>query len=92
MPDHAADSQSEAFREAAPDELVTDEQIEAMLRSGELIDGTGAPRVSIDDYEFLRWDAARVGPKTLDEARAALAARVDDPSAPDNDPHAYDEV
>lgn len=39
-----------------------------------------------DDYEAGRgWDSGRDGPKTIGEARAALAARIADPAAPDSD-------
>jgi hypothetical protein len=66
--------------------------IAAMVRSGELRRATDAPSVSVDHYESVRWDAGRVEPKTVEQARAALAARVDDPAAPDTDPDAYNEA
>ena len=40
---------------------------------------------SVESYEFERWDAVRDGPKTLEQARVALHARIDDPTAPDDE-------
>lgn len=84
------DAQAEAFREASPDELTTDDEIAAMLASGELVDTTRHPIVTPDEWENRHWDAERSAPKTLDEARSALLARVEDPSAPDTDATVYD--
>jgi hypothetical protein len=91
MADHALDAQAHAFRAATDDDLVDDEQIAAMLRSGELANTTADPRVSVEAHEQAGWDAGRAEPKTIDEARAALAERVQDPTAPDDDPTAYDD-
>lgn len=46
-----------------------------------------------DAYEAEQWDTGRDGPKTIAEAREALAARIADPAAPDTDAEAgaYDE-
>jgi hypothetical protein len=47
-----------------------------------------------DEWHAEGWDANRQPPKTLDEAKAALAARVADPDAPDtvDHLHAYDDL
>lgn len=46
-----------------------------------------------DAYEADGWDIDRDGPKTIEQARETLAARIADPTAPDteNEAHAYDE-
>jgi len=78
------DLQSRAFREAtAADWAVTPELIE--------IDYEGLP-LTPDEWDDLRWDAQRGGPKSLAEAQAALRARVADPAAPDDDDTAYDDL
>lgn len=42
-----------------------------------------------DDWHAEGWDADRQPPKSLDEAKEALAARIADPSAPDTEEHAH---
>lgn len=46
------------------------------------------------EWHALEWDSERQPPKTIDEARAALNARVTDPDAPDSPEHVgvYDEL
>lgn len=90
MNDHELDSQSSAFRGAQPADLVTDEDMEGMVQDGDLILSTDAPVVSVDAYEAGGWDSGRESAKTLEEAKVALAARVQDPRAPDRDASAYD--
>jgi hypothetical protein len=53
-----------------------------------------APDKSPEEWDTTGWDAGRVGPKSLDEARAALADRIADPTAPDDTTVAgvYDET
>lgn len=87
------DPQSRAFREAT----------EADSWDGDLTTLPGAvvhePLTNVghivlpDEYEAAGWDSDRDGPKTLAEARHALAARIADPAAPDteDEAHAYDE-
>lgn len=84
------DLQAEAFRNADPADFTTDDEIADMLARGELADTTSAPTRTPDEWEEQRWDAERSAPKTLDEARAALQARVEDPAAPDTDATLYD--
>lgn len=108
MPDHDpqaaafhSDRQSQAFREASPEDRVLDEDLpghaEAMHHAppdgmplGDLIAEIKLP----DAWEAERWDAGRVGPKSLAEAREALAARIADSAAPDGPEvaGAYDDV
>lgn len=40
------------------------------------------------EYEADGWDTDRLGPKSVGEARAALAARIADPTAPDTEAEA----
>ena len=81
------DAQSRAFRDATPDEW--QESTLADNEHGTLddLDPDGARR-SVEEYEAAGWDAERTGPKTVDEARESLAARIADPSAPDTEDEA----
>lgn len=90
MAEHARDTQAEAFRGAGPDDWVTDDDLAAMHDSGELQTVTDAPVRTVYEHEVSGWDAERVGPKSLEQAKAALADRVDDPQAPDDDASLYD--
>lgn len=47
-----------------------------------------------EEWEVEEWDRGRETPKTVAEARAALAARIADPRAPDGDETAgaYDDM
>lgn len=75
------DAQSRAFRENPIP--VLDHEIPELAER--IHDGGAHPGalLSPDDWEAVSWDSGREGPKTLDEARAALAARIADPTAPD---------
>jgi hypothetical protein len=86
------DAQSLAFRENPVP--VTDEQIGFLAEAIHLPATSLGPILLPDDWEALRWDAERTGPKTLEEARAALAERIVDPAAPDDGTHAgaYDDL
>lgn len=88
MGDHARDTQAAAFRGATAADWVDDDEMARLFEQGELAVATGPTR-TVEEHEAEGWDAGRVGPKSLDEARAALAERVDDPSAPDDNPDAY---
>lgn len=86
-----SDLQSSAFRDAPPsawDETPLVEHPDLTLADLE-----PEHEHSREAYEAARWDAGRTGPKTLDEARENLAARIDDPAAPDTEDEAgaYDE-
>lgn len=48
-------------------------------------DGDGQPIRTPEEWEAENWDAGREGPKTLAEAKEALADRIADPAAPDGD-------
>ena len=85
------DRQSQAFREAGPNDLVLDEQIDLMIEDGALlIPGPSDPIKTPEEWNATGWDANADEPKTLEEAKAALQARVLDPHAPDSDATAYD--
>jgi len=77
------DAQSAAFREAGPADRVRDHDIHHHAEAQHAPLGDLGEIQLPEDYEAGRWDAGRVGPKSLDDARAQLAARIDDPSAPD---------
>ncbi|HET9139230.1 hypothetical protein [Actinophytocola sp.] len=57
-------------------------------------DGDPRPIRTPEEWEAAGWDAGREPPKTLAEARAALAARIADPNAPDDESLAgvYDDL
>lgn len=47
-----------------------------------------------EEWEDENWDEGRERPKTVEEAKDALAERIDDPQAPDGEEsrNAYDEL
>jgi hypothetical protein len=57
-------------------------------------DGDERPIMTPEIYEANNWDDGREGPKTLDDAKAALLARIADPTAPDDESAAgaYDDL
>jgi hypothetical protein len=91
-----SDPQSRAYREAGPADH-WDDDVNALIEQhgavvhdeATVIDDVRGP----DSYETDGWDIDRDGPKTIGEAREALAARIADPSAPDTEAEAgaYDE-
>lgn len=94
IPPDLLDRQSQAFRSNAA--TVPDDLLHAQAEAVHAPLGTSATAVPLrlpEDYEAEQWDAGRDGPKSLDEARVALAARIADPDAPDGDEvrGAYDE-
>lgn len=76
------DLQSRAFREAEPFDWREVDDLEPVPDHH--------PVRTVEEWERVNWDAGRLQPKTLDQARHLLAARVADPAAPDTDPAAYD--
>lgn len=88
------DNHGRAFREMEALDRYGDIELgahaEAEHPAATSLDGIKLP----DDYEAELWDAGRGEPKTLDEAREALAARIADPAAPDDESvrGAYDNV
>ncbi|WP_290049568.1 hypothetical protein [Amycolatopsis solani] len=72
------------------------EHIETTLLAGAVVHGAGdaSPIKTPQEWDAEGWDADRQGPKTLDEARTALAERIADPHAPDTEAEsgAYDDV
>lgn len=85
------DPQREAFTGADESDWARESDLLASAVVHEPGDLTGVREP--DEWHVDGWDADRQPPKTLDEARAALAARIADPEAPDTDDqaHAYDE-
>jgi hypothetical protein len=87
------DAQSRAFREARPEDRVADDDLAG---HAETVHGPGdhATIRLPEQWEDEQWDAERVGPKSVDEARAQLLARINDPTAPDGAEvaGAYDEL
>lgn len=85
------DRQSEAFRHSTPEDWST-----AADRSGcvRFTPDDGIPIRSPEEWEAVEWDRGREAPKTVEEARAALEARIADPHAPDGDEvaGAYDDL
>lgn len=90
----AYDPQADAFREAAPEDLVSDDELRAMAARGELLVTTNDPVVTVAEWESREWDEGRHpdGPKTLEEAKEALRARARDPRSPDWDSTVYDDL
>jgi hypothetical protein len=88
-----SDRQTAAYRDMAATDVVTDDDILRMIEDGELMPAPDdEPIRSPDEWRATGWDEGREPPKTLAEARAALAARVADPAAPDTDATAYDDL
>jgi hypothetical protein len=79
------DAQSRAYREMYPHERYGDIELaahaEAEHGAATSLDGIRLP----DDWEADLWDAGRGTAKTVEEARAALAARIADLTAPDDE-------
>jgi len=85
------DPQSSVFRDAPPS--AWDETPLLGHPNLTLTDLDPLAQYSREDYETAGWDAERAGPKTIDQARQNLAARIADPHAPDtaDEVGAYDE-
>lgn len=83
------DRQGEVFRDATETDWATGAVLEGAVRHE-----PGSEGLSPEEWEALGWDDGREGPKTLDQARVALAGRIADPAAPDDDTvaHAYDDL
>lgn len=84
------DRQSEAFRLATEADWFGIDLNEAEIYE----DGDERPILPPEVFEAGAWDEEREPPKTLAEARAALATRIADPNAPDDesDSGAYDDL
>jgi hypothetical protein len=90
QPTETEDAQRRAYTEAGPDDWAAQTVGAVVHRPGD----PDAPAVKTpEEWDAERWDAEREGPKTLGEARAALAGRIADPRAPDTEAAsgAYDE-
>lgn len=85
------DRQSQAFREC-PDRYTRTVDYSDAVWHEPITDLSGI-RLP-DQYEAAVWDRTRGTPKTVEEARQALLARIDDPAAPDGDDErsAYDDL
>lgn len=91
------DPQSRAFREATAGDCWDGNLVELLRAGGEYHEAvTDTAQIRLpEDYEAgAGWDAGRERPKTVVEAREALAARIADPRAPDTEDEAgsYDDL
>lgn len=84
------DPQSGVFHESTQDDWTEADLVDHP--DGTLDDLEPEPVKTVDEYEAEEWDSELAGPKTLDEARENLAARINDPHAPDtkDEASAYD--
>ncbi|HTF54636.1 MAG TPA: hypothetical protein VK735_44950 [Pseudonocardia sp.] len=93
-----SDTQSRAFRGMTEADRVGDAEIRAHASAvhhpPDNLNDLLAVLTLPDEYDADGWDSAALQPKTTGEARAALAARIADPNAPDNATHAraYDQL
>lgn len=80
------DPQSAAFRQATDIDRWDGDLPALVAQHGatvhEPIEGVAQIRLP-EDYESDGWDVGRETPKTVEQAREALAVRIADPSAPD---------
>lgn len=74
-------NQADAYRTAGPGDWATD----PVLAGCVVHDPGTPPDRTPQEWDATGWDAAQTGPKTLIEAQAALAARITDPAAPDDE-------
>jgi hypothetical protein len=88
------DAQRCAFTEAGPPDWAAEADLldSAVLHQPD--DPDAPPIRTPEEWNDEGWDDDRDGPKSIDEARAALAARIGDPHAPDTAAvaGAYDEL
>lgn len=84
------DRQSAAYRHATEADWAGVDPAEWVVYR----DGDPRPISSPEHHEKANWDAGREPPKTPEEARAALAKRIADPRAPDDESmaDAYDNL
>lgn len=84
------DRQSEAYRHATEADWAGVDLAECVVYA----DGDPQPIATPEEWEAAGWDAGREPPKTLAEAKDALAARIADPAAPDDESvaGAYDDL
>jgi hypothetical protein len=75
------DAQSAAYRHATEADWAGVDLAECEIYE----DGDARPLKTAEEWEVENWDAGRDGPKTVAEAKEALAARIADPTAPDGD-------
>lgn len=73
------DRQTDAYQGADHSDWATD----PVLAGCVVHDPSSPPDRTPEDWDG--WDFGRVGPKSLIEAQAALATRIADPDAPDDD-------
>lgn len=85
------DRQSAVFRTAEPSDWATSDVL-----AGAVVHEPGStePIATPEEWDARGWDAGREPPKSLLEAQALLAARIDDPDAPDDETvaGAYDDL
>jgi hypothetical protein len=84
------DRQSAAYRHATEEDWAGVNLDECEVYE----DGDPRPIAGPEEWEQTGWDTGREPPKTVGEAKAALAARIADPTAPDDESMAgaYDDL
>jgi uncharacterized protein (DUF2126 family) len=82
------DRQSEAYRHATEADWAGVNLDECEIYT----DGDERPIRTPEEFEAENWDAGREEPKSREQAKEALLARIADPRAPDDESvaHAYD--
>jgi hypothetical protein len=75
------DRQSAAYRQATEAAWAAVDPAEYVVHR----DGDPEPIRTPEDHEQAEWDADREDPKTAEQAREALATRIADPAAPDDE-------
>lgn len=79
------DAQRSAFTGASPDDWAAEADLLADAVVHEPNEPHAEPIRTPEEWDATRWDEDRDGPKSIDEAREALAARIADPTAPDTE-------
>jgi hypothetical protein len=77
------DAQRRAFADAGHDDWTPPGRAFAGALVHDPDDPKPEPIKTPEDWDAEGWDADRDGPKSVGEARAALATRISDPHAPD---------
>lgn len=88
------DAQRRAFTDAGAADWAAEAELLADAVVHEPGDPNAEPVRTPEEWDSTGWDENRDGPKSLDEAREALAARIADPHAPDTEATAgaYDDM
>lgn len=94
MTDPTNDEQRRAFVEATSSDWAAEAELLADAAIHLPDDPDAEPIRTPEEWDADGWDEERDGPKSLDEARQALADRIANPHAPDTEAvaGAYDEL